>query len=193
MALKIERSSDSRVIKAIQHRVADIPGGVTVSVADLGGTAVYEGTPIGLSASDGMFHVAKTALIVSDATNVATTYDVAKGHHFKVGDRFATEGANGQLITAIDKTTNADKDVITVGTTLGVAITAAAKVVAFESTGANKTVKYPPTAICGNNEDVVSSSNLFQPAWVMAVVRKGIAPLINDTLAATLKGVIYIV
>jgi len=193
MSLKITRAADNRVIKAILHRVADVPGGVTVSVADLGGAGLFEATPIGYSASDGMFHVCKTALIVTDATNVATTYDIAKGSHFKVGDGFATEGANGQLITAIDKTTNADKDVVTVGTTLGVVITAASKTVAFQSNAGDKVVKYPPTAIAGSNYDVLPSESLFVDAWVMAVVKTGNAPAVNATLTGTMKGIHYIV
>lgn len=191
MALKITRSADTRVIKAIAHRVADIPGGVTVSVADLGGTALKEGTPIAYAVADGMFHVTKTAKIVTAATNVAVAYEVAKGSHFKVGDRFAVEGANGQLITAIDKTTNADKDVITVGTTLGIVI--AVGVVAFESAGANQLAKYAPTAIAGSNYDVVANESLFTDAWVIAVVIAGNGPAVNATLTATLKGIHYIV
>lgn len=193
MGLQIKRQKDSRIVKCILHRVADVPGGVTVKTAELGGDLLVEGTPLAYAAADGMYHVTKTALIVSDAADSATTYDVAKGHHFKVGDRFATEGANGQVISAIDKTTNTDKDVITVGTTLGVAITAASKTVAFESTGANKTVKYAPTAIAGTSEDVVASDNLFIDAWVMAVVREGNAPKVNTTLKTSLKGINYIV
>lgn len=191
MALKITRSADSRVIKAILHRIADVPGGVTVSVADLGGAALKEGTPLGYVSADGMYHVTKTAKVVTAATNVAVTYEVAKGSHFKVGDRFAVEGANGQLITAIDKTTNADKDVITVGTTLGIVV--AANVVAFESAGANQTVKYPSTAVAGSNYDVVASESLFVDAWVIAVLRTGNAPSVNATVTGTLKGIHYIV
>lgn len=193
MSLKIERKSDSRVIKAILSRIADIPGGVTVMVAELGGVALLEGTPLAYSVADGMCHVCKTALIVSDAANNATTYDVAKGHHFKLGDIFGTEGANGQEITAIDKTTNADKDVITVGTTLGVAITAASKTVAFETNAGAKTPKYAPTSIVGSNCDVVASDNIFVDAWVIALVREGNAPSVNTTLKGTLKGIHYIV
>lgn len=191
--LKIERKSDSRVIKAILHRVADVPNGVTVSVADLGGAVLLEGTPLAYAAADSMYHVCKTALILTDAANDATTYDVAKGHHFKVGDKFGTEGANGQAITAIDKTTNTDKDVITVGTTLGVAITAASKTVAYETAGVNKTVKYAPTAVAGSTYDVVAAESLFIDAWVIAVVRTGNAPAVNATLTGTLKGIHYIV
>ena len=54
MALSIKRQKDNRVVKCVLHRVADIPGGVTLSVAELGGSALFEGTPIG-KGSDGMF------------------------------------------------------------------------------------------------------------------------------------------
>ena len=191
MALKITRSADSRVIKAILHRIADVPGGVTVSVADLGGAALKEGTPLAYVAADGMYHVTKTAKIVTAAAIDAVAYEVEKGSHFKVGERFATEGANGQLITAIDKTTNTDKDIITVGTTLGVVI--AAGVVAFQSAAGDKVVKYAPTAVAGSNYDVVASESLFVDAWVLAVVRTGNAPSVNATVTATLKGIHYIV
>lgn len=194
MSLKIERKADSRVIKAILHRLADVPGGVTVCTSELGGSALVEGTPLAYAAADGMYHVCKTALIVTDAASNATAYEVAKGHHFKVGDIFATEGADGQAITAIDKTTNADKDVITVGTTLGVAITAASKTVAFQAAAAGgKVVKYPPVAVAGSSYDVVASDNIFSDAWVIAVVRGTNAPAVNATLTETMKGIIYIV
>lgn len=188
MALTIKRKKDNRVVKCVLHRVADIPGGVTVSVANLGGGALFEGTPIG-KGSNGLYQVCKTAQIITAATNDATTYDVAKGHHFKVGDRFATAACNGQSITAIDKS-NAAKDVITVGTTLGAAITA--NTCAFESSGANKTLKVTPIAFAGSNEDVVSGDNLFVSAWVIGVVKEANAPIVNDTIKAALKGVMYV-
>ncbi len=192
MGLQIKRQADSRVVRSILHRIADVPGGVTVNIAELGGSALIEGTPLAYSATDGLYHVSKTALIVADAANDATTYHVAKGSHFKVGDKFATEGANGQAITAIDKT-NASYDVITVGTTLGVAITAASKTVAFESAAGNKVVKYAPTVVAGSSYDVVSGDNLFVDAWVIAVLRTSIAPVVNATVTATLTGINYIV
>jgi hypothetical protein len=190
--LKISKSKDSRIVKAILHRLADVPGGVTVKTAELGGSALLEGTPLAYLADDGMYHVTKTALIVEDVAADATTISIAKGSHLKVGDKIGTEGANGQAITAIDKT-DASKDVVTVGTTLGVAITAASKTVAYETAGANKIVKYVPTCIAGQNADVVASDNLFVDAQVIAVVRAVNAPAVNDTLKSTLKGINYIV
>ena len=188
MGMIIKRKKDNRVVKCILHRVADIPGGVTVSVANLGGSALFEGTPVG-KGSNGLYVVCKTAQIITAATNDAVSYEVAKGHHFKVGDRFATASCNGQLITAIDKSDSA-KDTITVGTTLGAAITA--NTCAFESGGANKTLKVTPTAIAGSNEDVESGDNLFVSAWVISVVNETNAPIVNDLIKTALKGVVYV-
>ena len=56
--LQIERKKDNRVVKCILHRVADIPGGVTVKVANLGGTALFEGTPIGVDAN-GLYEIGR--------------------------------------------------------------------------------------------------------------------------------------
>lgn len=188
MSLTIKRKKDNRVVKCILHRVADIPGGVTVSVANLGGSALFEGTPLAVG-GNGLYVVVKTAQIVTAATAAATTYEVAKGHHFKVGDRFATDACDGQLITAIDKTDPA-KDVITVGTTLGAEITAGT--CAFESKGADKTLKNTPVAIAGSNYDVESGENLFTDAWVIGVVRKANAPIVNDAILTALKNIAYV-
>lgn len=186
--LTVNRKADQRVGKCILHRIADIPGGVTIKVANLGGANILEGTPI-VKGENGLFEVVKTAKIIAAATNTATTYEVAKGHHFKVGDRFATEGANGQLITAIDKS-NSAKDVITVGTTLGATITAGT--CAFESEGSNKTLKASPIAIVGSNYTITPDSNIFVDAWVFGVVREGNAPIVNDTIKTALKHIAYV-
>lgn len=188
MSLTIKRKKDNRVVKCILHRVADIPGGVTVKTSNLGGSAVFEGTPLGVG-SDGQFVVVKTAQIVTAAAANATTYEVAKGHHFNVGDRFATADCNGQSITKIDKS-DAAKDVITVGTTLGAEVKAGT--CAFESSGANKTLKVTPVAIAGSNEDVEDASNLFVSAWVIGVVREANAPVVNATIKAALKTIAYV-
>ena len=188
MSLTIKRAKVNRVVKCILHRIADIPGGVTVKIANLGGTALFEGTPIG-KGKDGVFEVCKTAQIVTQAEANATTYEVAKGHHFKVGDRFATDACNGQTISAIDKS-DATKDIITVGATLGAVVKAGT--CAFESSGANKTLKVVPVAIAGSNEDVDEKSNLFVSAWVHAVVRESNAPIVNDAIKNGVKNVSYV-
>ena len=54
MSLVIKRAKDNRVVKCVLHRIADIPGGVTVSIASLGGSALFEGTPLGVG-KNGMY------------------------------------------------------------------------------------------------------------------------------------------
>lgn len=188
MSLTIKRKKDNRVVKCILHRVADIPGGVTVQVANLGGSALFEGTPLG-KGSNGLYVVCKTAQVITEANASATTYEVAKGHHFKVGDRFATDACNGQTITAIDKS-DAAKDVITVGITLGAIVEAGT--CAFESSGANKTLKVAPVAIAGSNYDVENGENLFTDAWVIGVVNTANAPIVNDAIKQALKTIAYV-
>lgn len=188
MGMTIKRKKDNRVLKCILHRTADIPGGVGVSVANLGGSALLEGTPIG-KGSGGLFEVCKTAKVLTQAEASATTYEVAKGHHFKVGDRFAANDCDGQVISAIDRNDEA-KDVITIQTTLGKVVKAGD--CAFESKGANTTLKVTPIAIAGSNEDVENGENLWVSAWVIGVVQEGNAPAVNETIKTALNGVVYV-
>lgn len=187
--LTITRKKDNRVVKSILHRVADIPGGVGVSVANLGGAVLCEGTPIGIDASTGLYKVVKTAKLYANAANTDTTYKVCKGHHFVAGDYITSGNNNGQLISSIDKS-NAAYDTITVGTTLGAALTAGAVMV--HVTGTNKTAAVAPVAIVGESYDVVAGENLFVNAWVIAVVKESLAPIVTDTIKSALKGVIFV-
>ncbi len=128
MALTIKRQSDNRVTKCVLHRIADIPGGVTVSVAELGGNALFEGTPIGIG-SNGLYNVIKTGRVVT-AYSSGTSLEIAKGSHFKVGDKIANEGATMHAtITAIDRTTHTDKDVVTLAAGFSSPLAAGAKII----------------------------------------------------------------
>ena len=62
MGIQIQRKKDKRVVKAFTHKLADIPGGVTVSAADLTQAVLHEGTPIGKDAN-GLYHVVKVAVV----------------------------------------------------------------------------------------------------------------------------------
>lgn len=188
--MTIKRSKDNRVVKCVLHRVADIPGGVTVKVADLGGSALYEGTPLAKVSGDGLYNVVKTAQVVTEAAKGGKTVEVAKGHHFKVGDNIAIGTNAGGAITAIDKS-NAVKDVITFTT----ATTADIKVgnVCVEAKSASEAApRYNATAIAGSNVDVKSGDNTFVDAWVIGVVRESNAPVVNDAIKTALRGIQYV-
>lgn len=193
MGLQITRKKDTRVIRAFTHKIADIPDGVTVSVADLSQKVLSEGTAIGKDAA-GLYHVVKVAVLVATAAADATTYDVAKGHDFKVGDFIMLkEGGKAYAITAID-TSDATKDVITVGTTLGAA---AAKGDAIyhadaESADAASKFKYAPLALVGESYDVQPGSNLVVNAWTIGQIREANIKPLGAAVKAKLTGIQFI-
>jgi hypothetical protein len=186
--LTIKRNKDTRATKSILHRVADIPGGVSVQAGLLGGSVLLEGTPLGVG-SDGLYRVVKTATFRNAAAANATTYEVAKGHHFVVGDFFAAADRDGQTITAIDKR-GQDKDVITLAVTLGAALPAGT--VAYQATGKNKELAVAPVAIAGTTLDIALAENLYVDAWVIGVVAKANAPDVPDNVKTKLQGIVYL-
>lgn len=186
--LKIKREADTRVTKCILHRVADIPGGVSIDTSKLGGAVLKEGTPLG-KGSDGLYLVVKTAVVAENAGSSATEIKVAKGHHFLAGDKISNGTANAQTISSIDKS-NASYDVITVGTTLGAALTAGN--VLIEANSGAATLAVTPIAVAGSSYDVTAGENLFVDAWLIAVVKEGSAPAVSTAIKTALKTVVYV-
>lgn len=78
---------------------------------------VKAGTAVGLSS--GKYQPIKAYRLVKAVEVADTTIEIAKGSGVATGDIIAN-GAKGVACTAVDTTTNADKDVVTV--TMGVAI-----------------------------------------------------------------------
>jgi hypothetical protein len=99
---------------------------------------LLSGTPLVFDEAARTAVVLRTAKLFADAANNATTYSVLKGSPLKVGDYLAAvSGGAAYAITAIDTTTFTDHDVVTVGTTLGVALTAGASLFNSTATGAS--------------------------------------------------------
>lgn len=120
--LTISRKNDNRFVRCIDHKIADIRGGVGVNVANLGGAALYEGTPICLG-ENGLYDVVKTGLVVTAYTSGTSLY-IAKGSHFKANDYISVAGSkNIAKINSIDKS-DASKDVITLAAAFGESIPA---------------------------------------------------------------------
>jgi hypothetical protein len=193
--LHIDRKRDNRVIRAFTHKIADIPDGVTVSVEDLTQKVLPEGTPVGKDTATGLYHVVKVAKVTAVATNTATSYVVAKGHNFKVGD-FITlkEDGKAYAITAIDTTTSTETDTITVGTTLGVAAAVGDAIyhAAAESAADASALKYKPVALVGESYDVKAGSNLAVNAWTIAQIREANIPAVGPVVKAKLTGIQFI-
>lgn len=193
MSLKIDRKKDTRTARALTHNLADIPNGVTVSAADLvAGGILPEGGYIGADEA-GLYHLIKTAKLTEAATKTATTYKVAKGHHFKPGDFIASDaGAQSQKIDAIDSASDPTFDTITVGTTLGVDIAAGAALVQVAAVAAKAAFKYTPKAVIGDAYKVEALSNHLCAAVTHGQFKAALCPPAPAGLRALLPTVTFI-
>jgi len=194
----ITRKSDSRVLRAFVHKLADIPNGVTVATTELvNGGILPEGAIVGKDSSTGVYHLIKTAVLAANAANDATTYTVKKGHHFKVGDFISAGiGKKAYAITAIATNSgDATCDDLSVGTTLGVAISAGEAIVQAkaQATGNTSALKYDaPYAVVGDSYNVVAGTNIFAQAWLIGVIKGALAPAAPADVIAKVPGVQFI-
>ena len=193
MSIQILRKKDKRVVKAFTHQLADIPGGVTVSAADLTQAVLYEGTPIGKDAN-GLYHVVKVAVVAAQAGASATTYTVKKGHNFKVGDViFFTKGGKAYAISAIATNSgDATCDDITVGTTLGAAEVGAAVYQSVANGATSGAFKYEPLALVGESYDVADLANHVVNAWTIGQIKEANIPPVGSAVKQALKGINFI-
>jgi hypothetical protein len=95
---QISTSSDVKGRKNVLHRIADVPGGISMELASLvAGLIVNEGSPLA-APSSGLRKLCKAAKVLTGTTTSALK--VANGaHHFKVGDFVCTK--IGGLASAI--------------------------------------------------------------------------------------------
>ena len=195
MALQIIRKADKRVVKAFTTKCADIPGGVTVSSADLVQPILLEGTPVGKGA-DNLYHVIKTAVATATSGSTATTYTVAKGHDFKVGDVIAT-GLKKKASTISSIATSEDDatmDVITCSATLGEGVAVGDVLIqAKAATTSNASAfKYEPVGLVGESYDVDYVGSNLVNVVLIGVLKASNAPKMNADVKATLTNIIYI-
>lgn len=193
--MNITRKTDVRQVRAFTHKLADISNGAALYIDDLTQATVCEGAPVGKDSS-GYYHIVKTAVLGANASNTDTTYSVKKGHNFKVGDIImAAKSAKAYAITAI-ATNSGDNtlDDITVGTTLGVALTAGAVLMQAASAGASGSAyKYAPIGLLGEGYDVKSGENLFVNIVTIGQIKEAcIACGISSAIKDDLKHIVFI-
>lgn len=190
-SINIRKKSDTRQVRAWTHKLADIPGGIGLYVADFGGAIIREGTPVGKD-SNGLYHAIKSAKVYADATDSATTVKVAKGHGFKANEFIALAvGSTSKKINSID-TSNAEYDTLTLAATLGAALTAGDVLPQAAAAGASAALPYAPVAMLGESYDVVQGENLWANAVTIGQVKESNIPPIAADIKAKLTGVIFI-
>ena len=163
--MTVTRRKDTRTPRVFMHKTADIRGGVSVKVSELGGDFLNEGAV--LSAPDnGICHVVKIAVL-----------------SLMPGER-----GKAYAITAIT-TTEKTHDTIKVGTTLGVKIEKGGFIIEAASESAEKTskLKYTPLSLVGTGKPIVQNSNLDTDAWLIGVTKGNPLP---ECVMKHLKGII---
>jgi|GEM_PF-281187 len=135
MSLQIKRTDGLSGQEVFQKILEDVPGGGTLKITELKAATTWlnKGAPVQYDESTRVVNLVKTALLHADAANDDDVYQVKKNHEFKVGDFLAAVvGGIAYAITDID-TSNTLYDVLTVGTTLGIALESDDNIVLFEA------------------------------------------------------------
>lgn len=191
MGMFLAKETINRGVTIFQKVHETAQGGFTLDNTGLvAKSTLLAGTVMGYDESTRMAVVIKSAVLQADATNTATTYQVKKGHTFAVGNYLAaTTGAKAYAITAID-TSNGAYDVLTVGTTLGVALTAGTALFQSATTGAsNSSFFVTPKGLLFEDVDV------YPHASVSVVVRGTVyarrIPGVVDSIKSALPLIIF--
>lgn len=186
--MTVKRRKDTQTPRVLMHKLADIRGGVSVNVTELGGDFLPEGAVLS-APIDGICHVVKIAKLTEEASDSAVEIKVKKGHNFKLGD-FVMANVDGKAyaITAIN-TSEKTHDTVTIGTTLGVKIEKDGFLIQAkaESSTTTSALKYVPLAISGTGKPIVQGQNFDTDAWVMAVTKGNPLP---DCVKKHLTGII---
>lgn len=189
MGMTVQRRKDTRTPRVIMHRIADIRGGVSVKVSELGGDFLPEGAVLSAPDDKGMCHVVKVARVFAAVGASDESIKVKKGHNFAKGDFvMAKAGSVAYDITAIDTEGSKEFDTLTVSTAIG-AVEKGGYIAeaAANATGTESALKYVPFAVNGTGRPFTPKRNVDTDAWVFAVTRNLALP---DFIASSLKGII---
>lgn len=180
-------------IPVFQSRIESAQGGFVLDHATVTvGDTVKAGQPLGYDESTRVAKVVKLAKVYENATNSATAIKVYKGHHFKVGDYIAlTVGSAAYAITAIDSTTSALYDELTVGTTLGAALTADTSVLFQSSATGASAAAYSVTAKGLLYQDTVVAAGASVSVVIRGTVYERRVTLATAAVKTALPHIIY--
>lgn len=162
--MRIEKFTEQRKVEGFYHKIADIPAGVSVKTSDYLSNGVIKEASLLYPSENGLYIVATSSKVVEDAQSSATTYAVAKGHLFKVGDKIKKNKTASVNITAIN-TSDANKDVLTLSESLGV-----------KRVGdvLEQHIAGEPIGVVGESVYFRKGDNVLVSAQVIAVINKNI-------------------
>jgi len=159
--MQISSSTDTERNLAIEKVLEDIPGGGVVEKDDFktASTGMKEGALLGV-ASDGIYHLTKTARAYDQCSSGSTSLNVYQNHEFKKNDLITDISgvASGVTITAITAS-GVEYDVLTIAD-MEVTIPASGLVIQSATSGIQgPSFLYSPVAIATNSVDLTNENN----------------------------------
>ena len=194
--MQIVSSTDTERNLAVELILEDIPGGGVVEKDDFKttSTGMQEGALLGV-ASDGIYHLTKTAKVYTDFASSGTTIDVFQGHELKIGDIITNTAKTftARHITNI-VASGTTCDILTIGASGNIAIAASGILFEAAASGVSTTAtyKYSPVAIATNPVDL-SVDNTGCGLLVRGRVRESLLPYPVDTAIKALLPLIRFV
>lgn len=191
MGITLTREKSTGGIPIFQQVPENAQGGFVLDTTGLtAGLLVPAGTVMGTDATTRLAKVLKVATVQANAGNTDVAYRVLKSQLFIVGDYLAAVvGGKAYAITAID-TSNAAYDVLTVGTTLAVALTAGDALFQSSATGASSAV-YATVAKGLLYQGVYVGANEALSVAIRATVYARRIPIVTDAIKALLPNIIF--
>lgn len=187
MGLKLKREFGVDQIPVFQKEFEVAQGGFKLETNGLPpDELVTPGTPVGFDEVTRKVTVLKSAVLCENSGDDATEYKVKKGHFLTVGEDLGAEiGGAAYAITEIDKS-NSDYDVITIGTTLGVALSVGDVLFKSSANGASAgALHLEPKGLLFDNakiEDNASCGVVLRGTVYKRRVANGVHPAVIDVL-----------
>ena len=191
MGITLSREKSTGGVPIFQQVPENAQGGYVLDTTGLtAGLLVPAGTVMGTDATTRLAKVLKVAKVQANAGNTDVAIRVEKGHLFIVGDYLAAVvGGKAYAITVIDAT-NAAYDVLTVGTTLAVALTAGDALFQSSATGATASV-YATVAKGLLYQGVYVGANEALSIAIRATVYARRIPVVTAEIKALLPNIIF--
>lgn len=174
MSLVIKRDVAAGDVRVWQNVFETASGGFTLDTTGLttlaAGAVLKAGLPVGFDEATRKARVIKLAVLFENEADNETAYKVLKGHNLITGEFLsAAVGGASYAISGIN-TSNADYDVVTLGTTLGVTLTAGTPL--FQS----------------------AASGATAGAYIVAprgLLYEDTTPAANESLSVVIRGTVY--
>lgn len=191
MGLQVKKTIVGALVAIWQFVLETAVGGFALDTTGLtDGTVLLPGTPMGFDEITRKARVVKTAELYENAGASDVAYKVKKGHLFKVGEYLAAVLAGkAYAITAIN-TSEAEYDTLTVGTTLGVALTAGVGLFQSSATGASAAA-YIVTPKGLLYDRVVSEASATLSVVIRGTVYARRAPKVPDAMRSALPLIVF--